>query len=138
MQIDLNRLSPAAQRQIIEKMGQKRPKYGNQKATRLANGKAITFDSQKEARRYDELMILLRAGRITGLKLQPEFTLQEAYKSTNGNHVRAERYRADFSYWMDGEFVVEDVKSKATKTALYKSKKKRVEEKYGIEIKEVE
>ena len=48
-------------------------KYGNKKAVR--NG--ITFDSQKEAARYDQLMLRLCAGEIRDLKLQPEFTLQE-------------------------------------------------------------
>ena len=50
-------------------------KYGNKKAVR--NG--ITFDSQKEAARYDQLMLRLCAGEIRDLKLQPEFTLQEAF-----------------------------------------------------------
>ena len=42
-------------------------KYGNKKAVR--NG--ITFDSQKEAVRYDQLMLMLCAGEIRDLKLQP-------------------------------------------------------------------
>ena len=42
-------------------------KYGNKKAVR--NG--ITFDSQKEAARYDQLMLRLCAGEIRDLKLQP-------------------------------------------------------------------
>ena len=46
-------------------------KYGNKKAVR--NG--IIFDSQKEAARYDQLMLRLCAGEIRDLKLQPEFTL---------------------------------------------------------------
>lgn len=45
-------------------------KYHNRKVT--VNG--ITFDSQKEADRYLELMLLLKAGEIDRLKLQPEFT----------------------------------------------------------------
>ena len=46
-------------------------KYGAKKAHRGP----ITFDSQKEAARYDELMLLVQAGEIRGLRLQPEFTL---------------------------------------------------------------
>lgn len=69
-------------------------KYGNKKAVR--NG--ITFDSQKEAARYDQLMLLVCAGEIRDLKLQPEFTLQEAFTTPLGERVRAIRYRADFSY----------------------------------------
>ena len=59
-------------------------KYGNKKAVR--NG--ITFDSQKEAARYDQLMLRLCAGEIRDLKLQPEFTLQEAFTTPLG--VRGE------------------------------------------------
>lgn len=101
-------------------------KYGNQKT--VING--ITFDSRKEAARYTELMLLLRAGEIQDLKLQPEFTLQEAFKTSDGEPVRALRYRADFSYRRavnEGvdtrlETVVEDVKG--FKTKEYEVKKK--------------
>ena len=47
---------------------QKRAKYQNQKAERGE----IHFDSQKEARRYDELLLMLRAGEIRDLRLQPQ------------------------------------------------------------------
>lgn len=140
MPIEINRLGPAAQRQIIQKLGEKkRSKYGNVPTTRITpSRKEIKFDSQAEARRYDELMILLRTGQIQNLKLQPEFTITEAFTSTNGNHCRAMRYRADFSYTRNGELVVEDVKSKATKTQTYRNKKKAILDKYGIEIAEIE
>ena len=58
----------------------------------------MDFDSKKEARRYDELMAMLRAGQIRDLKLQPQFTIQEAYTTPEGQRVRAIRYQADFSY----------------------------------------
>ena len=101
-------------------------KYGNRKTVR--NG--ITFDSQKEAARYDELMILLWSGEIKDLKLQPEFTLQEAFTTPLGERVRAIKYRADFFYrrrvkegpdtrW---EPVVEDVKGFRTKDYELKRK----------------
>ena len=101
-------------------------KYGNRKTVR--NG--ITFDSQKEAARYDALMLLLSAGEIKDLRLQPEFTLQEAFTTPDGERVRAVRYRADFLYkrrvregvdtrW---ERVVEDVKGFRTKDYELKRK----------------
>src|SRR5690242_10031144 len=72
----------------------------------------ITFASKKEAKRYSELMFLMRAGRILQLKLQPEFELLVPMK-----------YRADFSYYdLSGNLVVEDVKG--FKTREYKRKKK--------------
>lgn len=107
----------------------------------------MNFDSKKEARRYDELMAMLRAGQIRDLKLQPQFTIQEAYTTPEGQRVRAIRYQADFSYKRPTEpdctgevhwlRVVEDVKSRATKTRVYEIKKKLMREKLGIEIQEV-
>ena len=74
-------------------------KYRNRKAERYVGDNAIRFDSQKEARRFDELILLLKAGKIRELKLQVDFTLQEAYTMPDtGNRVRAIRYRADFTY----------------------------------------
>lgn len=137
--------------------GEKENKYRNIPDTRNgADGKIIKFKSKKEARRYDELMLMLKAGKIRELKLQPQFTLQEAYTTPEGNRVHAIRYDADFSYYIlttelyvvDGggstqaeeewQYVVEDVKSKATKTRVYAIKKKLMRERFGIEIQEVE
>ena len=46
-------------------------KYNNKKV--VLNG--ITFDSQKEARRYRDLSLLERAGEIKSLELQKAFIL---------------------------------------------------------------
>ena len=136
---DLARLSPAAQRQIYQKtLAEQRRKSTKKKFNNVPTKRnGIKFDSKKEAGRYDELMALLRAGEIDNLKLQPQFTLQESYMTEEGERVRAIRYVADFSYTQGGEFVVEDVKSKATATAQYKMKKKMMREKFGISVKEV-
>lgn len=153
MGIDISSLSPWAQKQIAEKLAAENVrraemaqeakkgggKYHSVPTGRTAqNGAEIRFDSKKEARRFDELMLMLKAGKISDLKLQPQFTLQEAYTTPEGNRVRAIRYQADFSYWRDGAEVVEDVKSKATKTRVYGIKKKLMREKFGIEIREIE
>ncbi len=143
---DISRFGPAAQRQVLDKLREKAveakapAKYHNVKTVRtMPNGEERVFDSQKEARRYDELLVLLRAGRIRELKLQVQYTLQDSYISAEGNRVRAIRYVADFSYIrMDtGEAVVEDVKSKATETRVYKIKKKLMQERFGICVLEV-
>lgn len=149
MGIDISKLSPAAQAQIARKLGQqiqekeRRNKFNAQPDTRGD----IRFDSRAEARRYDELMLMLKAGKIRGLRLQPQFTLQEAYTTPDGDRIKATRYQADFSYerhnedtpWLlEWERVVEDVKSKATKTRVYAIKKKLMLERFGIEITEVE
>lgn len=117
-------------------------KYHNEKTESLG----IRFDSRKEARRYEVLLLRLSAGEIRNLKLQRDFTLQEAYTTTDGQRIRAIRYRADFCYeelYPDAQqpagwrAVVEDVKSRATKTREYIIKRKLMLEKYNIEIREV-
>lgn len=91
----------------------------------------ITFDSKKEAARYQELKLMERAKEIYNLELQPKFPI-----CIEGKKVF--EYRADFRYWVDGvggRYIVEDVKG--VKTDVYKLKKKCVEAAYGIEITEV-
>ena len=116
-----------------EQAKQRTAKYRNTPAERAG----IKFDSQKETRRYDELMAMLRAEIITDLRLQPQFTMQESYITENGQRIRAIRYTADFSYHFGGKLVVEDVKSKATRTKDYLRNKKMMRSKYGIDIQEV-
>nr|DAM84564.1 MAG TPA: Endonuclease [Caudoviricetes sp.] len=53
------------------------------KAQKTRRGK-LTFDSKKEAERYDALMLLQKAGEIRGLKLQVRYCLQEAYTTFDG------------------------------------------------------
>lgn len=136
-EIDIARLGPAAQKQIMQKLqAQKQPrsKYGNQK-TETAG---ITFDSKKEARRFEELRQLESIGAISDLRLQVDFTLQEAYTDTAGQRVRAIRYKADFTYYIEDRLIVEDVKSEATrKNRVYTIKKKMMAERYGISIQEI-
>lgn len=97
----------------------------------------VTFASKKEARRYQELKLLERAGEITGLELQPKWPLVV-------NGVGIAKYHGDFAYRdnkhrmeINGKLIVEDVKSTATKTPVYKLKKKLMKAIYGIDIKEV-
>jgi len=91
----------------------------------------IKFASRAEARRYGELKLLERANQIRNLELQPKFPLV-----VNGELVCT--YVADFAYSLDGTLgVVEDVKSKATKTPQYRIKVKLLRALYGIEVREV-
>ena len=133
-------------------------KYRNTQST----VRGIKFQSIKEAQRYLELLSAEKAGAITELKLQHEFTLCPAYTASNGIRIRAIRYNADFTYkvlapdlhrqeisasdyeyWTDQLkqrgllcLVVEDVKSKATKTKVYSMKRKMMAEQ-GYFIREV-
>lgn len=115
-----------------------RKKYRNQAAT--VDG--IRFDSQKEARRFQELREMEKCGAIWDLRLQVNFTLREGYTTAEGLRVRPIVYRADFAYQMTSGaghtiYIVEDVKSKATKTRVYELKKKLLRDKYGLEISEI-
>ena len=113
-------------------------KYHNMPTERVTeDGTVIKFASQKEARRFDTLAASLQAGQISDLRLQVDFTLQEAFTDTNGHRVRAIRYKADFTYWEQGEMVVEDAKSAGTRTDKYKIKKKLLKERFGLDITEV-
>ena len=158
MAINVTDLPPKYQRQAMEKyMAQqarrgptppaaavhdrtKESKYHNTPTERVtASGAVLHFDSQKEARRYDFLIERERRGEIRDLRLQVDFTLQEAYTDTEGRRVRAIRYRADFTYHegAQGVQVVEDVKSRATRTREYAMKKKLLKDRFGIDITEV-
>ena len=171
MGIDVKDLPPAYQAQALQKYmeAERRKKrtplpcpadgapgggqkYHNKPTERVtASGAVLRFDSQKEARRYDELSALERAGQIRDLRLQVDFTLQEAYTDTEGRRVRAIRYKADFTYLEksfadeDGFYeeklhwylVVEDVKSRATRTKEYVMKRKLMKERFNIDIQEV-
>lgn len=192
---DLARLGPAAQKQVLEKLGKKAQEKERKYQNQPVDVSGIHFDSRKEANRYMELLKMKNAGMICNLRLQQDFTLQEAYTTESGERVRAIRYRADFVYteitykppmfcrevamckenfipvssyqermfdiddvitgevgvlfgdhygMINGKWtswiarkVVEDVKSKATRTAEYKMKKKLLRERFGLTITEV-
>lgn len=141
MAIGFDDLSPSAQKRAMQLYaaasgGGGKTTESKYHAEKDIRGK-LKFDSKKEARRYDALVLLLRSGKISDLRVQPEFTLIEAYTTPDGERVRALRYRADFSYRRGGELIVEDVKSAATRTRVYINKRKLMQEKYGITVREV-
>ena len=94
----------------------------------------IEFASRKEAGRYCELKVMEQAGLIRDLKMQEEFEL-----IPRCGKERPAKYHADFSYIITatGEKVVEDVKSRATKTKDYILRRKLMNWRHGIQIKEV-
>lgn len=119
-------------------------KYYSKKVTR----DGMTFDSVKEYNRWRELSLLQRAGAITDLQRQVEFELIPAQREPDRVGVRggkikgktiekAVKYVADFTYHKGNEFIVEDVKSPATKTRDYILKRKMMLYFKGIKIREV-
>lgn len=97
----------------------------------------IKFDSKKEAKRYRELKLLERAGKITELELQPKYDLIPTTKIHGKTHCKI-TYSADFKYQDDqGRKIVEDVKSDITKkNPVYQIKKRLMKQVHGIEITE--
>ena len=82
-----------------------------------------TFHSKREAERYCELKLFVRAGEIRNLVLQPRFLLQEEFFDKNEVKHKKIEYVADFLYIdKDDKAIVEDVKG--VLTAVYKLKKK--------------
>ncbi len=97
------------------------------------------FDSHAEARRWQELRYLLRVGVISRLERQTPFELIPVQKDPATGKVleRAVTYKADFTYWENGKYIVEDVKSEATKTREYILKRKLMLWVHGVRITEV-
>ena len=84
-------------------------KYHNRKTV----VKGIPFDSKLEAERYQQLLLLEKAGAIGCLKLQPEIQISEGWVDPNtGEKHRSRFYVGDFKY-VDHEnhcWVIEDTK----------------------------
>ena len=109
-------------------------KHGNKKASRVLGKEVYVFDSQKEARRFDQLYLLAKAKKIQDLIIQPEFLLMDT-QSHNGITYRKVKYIADFKYTKNGKTIVEDVKSDHTrKLATYRVKVKWFLSIYGKDL----
>ena len=157
---EIGRLGPAVQKQIMQKLAgqhivdvEKATSRGNKITWRIMpNGERRRFHSKKEAERYDYLYDLLQHGKIRDLRLQPRFTLVDAFVDANGDVFRALTYTADFSYLRpsesittaeDGtitgtykeERIVEDVKGHRERGFI--DKKKLVRDKFGINVVEI-
>lgn len=132
----LEDLPPTLREQARAKLNlqEKKNKYNAQKTT--VDG--IEFDSKGESERYAQLRLLERAGAIQDLKLHPRFLLQDSFVY-QGHKERKIEYEADFEYTLNGKRIVEDFKSPATRTQLYKLKRKLFLYKYGdrVEFREV-
>lgn len=122
----------------------RRNKYKNKKVE--IDG--IVFDSKKEARRYQELLLLERNGIIKDIQRQVKFVLIPAQREPDSIGARGGvhkgkvlenecSYIADFVYFdnVANEIVVEDTKGFRTKD--YVIKRKLMLKVHGIKITEV-
>lgn len=106
----------------IFKKQEKKSKYKNVKVTRsLPNGEVVTFDSKREAKRFDALYVMAKQGHIKNLTLQPEYEIIPTCKH-NGTTLRKIKYIADFRYEKNGKIIVED--AKGFHTDVYQLKKR--------------
>ena len=121
-----------------------RNKYHNKKIT--IEGQ--TFDSKKEARRFQDLRLLERSGAISNLQMQVKYILIPAQREPDTVGVRGGKKKGkllerEVAYIADfvsidtekGETVVED--TKGVKTPEYIIKRKLMLYIHGIRIKEV-
>lgn len=88
------------------------------------------FDSLREKKRYLELRFLVLTKQISGLEVHPVYKF-----IVNGIPIC--KMIPDFRYQEKGILIVEDVKSKATITPVYRLKKKLMKSLYDIDIKEI-
>lgn len=105
------------------------------------------FHSKKELHRYEELLLLEKAGQIHNLQREVKYLLIPSQRETvwkngkprQGKVIEREcSYIADFVYEENGQTIVEDVKGgSATKTDTYVIKRKLMLYVHGIRVREV-
>lgn len=89
----------------------------------------ITFDSKAEARRYQELKLLQRGGKIIALKVHPVYPIPNGTLDGVDGHIC--NVELDFEYFRD-DWVFEDVKGQDN--ALSRLKRKLVEAFYFLKV----
>jgi hypothetical protein len=105
--------------------------------SKMGNKQSGGFDSKREHRRYQDLLLLEKIGEIRNLKTQVVYEL-----TPKAGKERASTYRADFTYeekttigsvilWVP---IVEDCKG--FRTIHYILKRKFLRYRYGIQIRE--
>ena len=135
------------QKEFQESTAQKQKKSKYRSKKKIVDG--ITFHSEKEADRYGELKLLLKAGEISDLELQKEFILIPSQRepstfNSKGKEIEGKvierkcSYYADFCYKdKNGNFVVEDTKGGDFRTTDYIIKRKLMLFVHGIRIVEI-
>lgn len=161
MGIDIDQLSPAAQKQALAKlmelerrkaaaaMPKVEPKEEPQRKLHeqkvqgtLIDGTPVTFDSKREQARYGELVLMQKAGEISDLQYQVRFDLIPSQVRDDGKKERGIYYIADFVYRdKDRKLAVEDSKGyrnpSSAAYAKFVIKRKLMLWVHGITVKEV-
>lgn len=103
------------------------------KNARRTKAGGVTFHSEKEAARWQELRLLERGGVITNLKRQVAIRLEGRDGLIRTPTGRPMTYRADFTYRENGVEIIEDVKGYPTE--IYRLKR-AILAAQGVTIKE--
>lgn len=104
-------------------------KYKNKKT--VVDG--ITFDSQREAKRWSELKLMERGGLIRNLRRQTAWVLAPSVKLHGEARARPPiRYVADFDYYEGPFCIVEDVKG--VDTPMSRLKRHMLKYQYAIDV----
>lgn len=107
----------------------KRNKFGAKK-TMVGD---LKFDSQREAKRWQELKLLERFGKIGGLERQVVYILAPSVKIAGETRARPPlRFRADFRYIENGRGVVED--SKGVADTAFRIRQHLMKSVHGIDV----
>ena len=127
-------------------------KKGNKYNAKKVEYDGHVFDSKKERARYEHLKEAYNRGLIDDLRRQVRYELEppvieeyeEQLKTKTITKTRTVQrgiyYTCDFQYVINGEVVVEDVKSSPAQAKLdkaYQIRKKLLFARHGIKIKEV-
>jgi hypothetical protein len=124
-EIELADLTPAERRSLRLPGEGSNSKFGNRRV--FVEGH--WFDSEAEARHYQELLLRQAAGEISGLRVHVGFQLAGENGDTVGIYV------CDFCYMEAGKMRVVDVKG--VRTPLYRLKRNLMRCQ-GFEVEEVE
>lgn len=156
--LNISDLSPRMKKQVLKKLAEQDnntpsiphveppcqvqggSKYKARKVTViLPTGEEHTFDSAKEARVYNDLLVRLKAGEISNLRIQVPFELIPKQLLSSGKTERGVKYIADFVYEEDGRTKVVDVKGyrKGQAYAVFVIKRKLMLWVHKIEVEEV-
>ena len=99
-------------------------KLTSNKPSKMRNNKTFaygrTWHSDKELARYDELLLMEKAGEIKDLEVQPYFCTLDTLRTELCTHSK-KRYTADFKYFdiKENKIIVEDVKSEFSRKDPY-------------------
>ena len=92
----------------------------------------ITFDSKKEAKRYNELKLLKQAGIIEAFDIKVKYPYIITYSANGKTYTRNAYYESDFVVYYKDRIEVEDVKG--VQTPIFKQKKRIMKALYNFDI----